>query len=474
MLIALAQIEFKPGKGTPLRKLCAAGVQYGWDELTRGTKADLLAQTSAKARTSLRRDLQQTLERITRPCLELESTSFVLATESLGLAPTSDRNAGERMFLRDQPSYRLRLLFGRFPVLARLWALAIDQWRDHIDEVLERVQHDRDAISHLFFDDRHLGRIGDMRLGLSDPHHHGRSVTFLQFDSGGLIYKPRSGRGEAAWFELLQWMNSHGLVPKLRGARVLERDSYSWMEYVEAASCNDRAAVERFYERLGAMIAAAYLLKAVDCHRQNVIAAGEDPVLVDIDALWHVSPVTKTQEPADLLYRTGFFPSRRRRSLQSRSSVLGWNSTGQHLARVKGRPAIASDYAEEIVRGFAAGWQCLVGTSGRHAAFRKMVRRIRSRPRRWIYLATERYATMRKASLSPAAMQSEVAREGLLTRLVSRRSVGRSVHQAEVKALRQLDLPYFVRKTSEAMPGDNPSVPLEIVAAIRDALRGAR
>src|SRR5205085_8085605 len=123
MLIALGQMEFKPGKGTPLRKLCAAGVQYGWDELTRGTRAGLLAQTSTKARTSLRRDLQQTLERITRPCLELEWTSFVLATESLGLAPTLDRNAGERMFLRDRPGHRLLSLFKKFPVLARLWSL---------------------------------------------------------------------------------------------------------------------------------------------------------------------------------------------------------------------------------------------------------------------------------------------------------------------------------------------------------------
>ena len=144
------------------------------------------------------------------------------------------------------------------------------------------------------------------------------------------------------------------------------------------------------------------------------------------------------------------------------------------LARVKGRPAIASDYAEEIVRGFAAGWQCLVGTSGRHAAFRKMVRRIRARPRRWIYLATERYATMRKASLSPAAMQSEVAREALLKRLVSRRSVGRSVSQAEIKALRQLDLPYFVRKSGEAMPADSRTVPPEITEAIRNALLATR
>ena len=75
------------------------------------------------------------------------------------------------------------------------------------------------------------------------------------------------------------------------------------------------------------MIAAAYLLKAVDCHRDNLIASGEDPVLVDADALWHVSPATKAQTPLDLLYRTGFFPNSNPRSLQSRSSVLG---PGQH------------------------------------------------------------------------------------------------------------------------------------------------
>src|SRR5436190_1933921 len=81
--------------------------------------------------------------------------------------------------------------------------------------------------------------------------------------------------------------------------------------------------VPGFYQRLGGMIAAAYLLKAVDCHRENVIAVGEYPILVDVDALWHVSPLTRTQSLATVLYRTGFLPNSRPGSLQSRSSVLG-------------------------------------------------------------------------------------------------------------------------------------------------------
>jgi len=389
--------------------------------------------------------------------------------ESLGFARPSSQST-ERMFLRAQPSYRVGLLFRRFPVLAPLWTLAIGQWRDHIVEVLERIRKDGGAVSRLFFNGRPLGRIRNMRPGLSDAHHRGRSVTSLEFERGRIIYKPRSGRSEAAWFDVLQWMNRHGFAPKLRAARVLERRSYSWMEYVEAASCKSHAAVRRFYERLGGMVAAVYLLKAVDCHRENLIAAGEYPVLVDVDALWHVSSLTRTQGLAHVLYRTGFFPNSRRRSLQSRSSVLGWSRSGGHLARVEGRPVIAGDYAAEIVRGFSRGWECLIGTSARSTAFRARLRQIRARPRRWIYLATERYAAMRRASVGPAALQSEAAREAVMKRVSSRSSISRPIIRAEINALRQLDLPYFARKTTGQMPPDSRAVPAEIAEAIRTAL----
>ncbi|MFN2622654.1 MAG: DUF4135 domain-containing protein [Chthoniobacterales bacterium] len=377
------------------------------------------------------------------------------------------------MFLGERPSYRLGSLFRRYPVLSQLWSLAICQWREHILELLDRVRKDQEEISRSFLNDHPIGAIKNIQAGLSDPHHGGRSVTLLEFERGRIIYKPRSGQSEAAWFDLLQWMNGQRFVPKLRAARVLQRRSYSWMEYVEAASCKDLADVERFYQRLGGMIAAAYLLKAVDCHRENVIAAGEHPVLVDVDALWHVSPLTKTQSLSDVLYRTGFFPNTRRRSLQSRSSVLGWSKTGRHMARIEGQPVVAGDYAEEIVRGFSRGWDCLVGTLARRAVFRKRLRQIRARRRRWIYLATEKYAAIRRASVSPAALRSEEARRAVLEGLCFRSAVSRSVSQAEIEALWQLDLPYFVRKTAEAMPADKSAVPAEITEAIRAALRCA-
>ena len=388
--------------------------------------------------------------------------------ESLGLARSSDPQLSDRMFVGDRPGYRLESLFKKFPVLPDLWNIAITQWRNHSSEVLSRAERDREKIATLFFENKPLGKIRDVRPGLSDPHHGGRSVTMVEFDAGRIIYKPRSPANELAWSSLLAWMNNHGLRQHLRAARILGRRRYYWMEWEEPSACQSLQAVRRFYERMGETIAAAYLLKAVDCHRENVIAAGEFPILVDVDALWHISAVTRTQSPSDLLYRTGFFPNSRPDSLQSRSSVLGG---GHQLARFRNEPTKAANYVDEIRRGFMEGWRCLIGTRQRQLAFQRQVARVRTQKRRWIYWATETYAKILQASLEPAALRSSAARAGVVRRLCSRSTVSKSVVAAEIDALLQLDIPYFTRRTRRGMPRDNSAPPVELEEAIRQGLR---
>jgi lantibiotic modifying enzyme len=242
------------------------------------------------------------------------------------------------------------------------------------------------------------------------------------------------------------------------------------MECIEARACQSTAAVRRFYQRLGATIAAVYLIKGVDCHRENIIAAGEFPILVDIDALWHVSALTKTQTRIEVLYRTGFFPSSRPDSLQSRSSVLGPGPIGTHRAPLRGKIVSPSNYEVEILQGFSNAWTCLVGTSRRRTAFRRRVRRVQMQERRWIYCATEKYGAILQASIRPGALGSAGARARIIRRLCSRDSVSKEVVNAEVNALRRLDLPYFVRKTAESVPADPGTIPTELLQAIRNAL----
>ncbi len=471
MMTALAGIEFAMPSGSPLMKLCEPGARYGMEEFEATISPGLLVSVSPKARLSLKRSLRRDLARITRPCLELERTSFAYALQALGLpGQTNDPEFVDRRFLGAKPCDRLFPMFKRFPVLADLWFQLISHWRCHVTEVVSRFAADRRALSRAFFSSRPLRKIADLRCGLSDSHNNGRTVARLQCEAGSIIYKPRSGTGEWEWFSLLDWMNSHSFQPKLRAARVMRREGYCWMECVEPAFCKDEAAARRFYQRMGGMIAAAYLLKAVDCHRENVIANGEHPVLVDADALWHVSPLTKTQSPTDVLYRTGFFPNSNRLSLQSRSSVLGRTTTGTHLARIAGKPLRAASYTTEIIRGFTNAWHCILGTPSRRAAFLRRLHRIRSQERRWIYWATARYAAIRQASIQPAALRSQVERDVLIARLCSRRSVTATLVEAESHALQRLDIPYFIRKTQEPMPSDKGTLPPDLTKAIRRAL----
>jgi hypothetical protein len=468
MFNTLADYEFNSREGSPLAQLCEAGARFGGQELESAMASKLPALVSPKAKRRLERDLQRILERATRPCLELERKSYSLALAAIGLQETAtDPQLAERRFLGDKPSERLFAIFKTFPVLSRLWLQLISQWRDLVAELLARLEAGRDALSRTFLDGQPAGLIGDMRCGLSDPHNNGRTVMLLEFATGSVIYKPRPGDGEWEWSSFLHKMNALSFSPKLRAARVLRRKGYCWMERVEPFSCKDKSAARRFYRRMGGLIGAAFFLRAADCHRDNIIAAGEQPVLIDAEALGHLAPEAKARNPVDLLTQTGFLPGTNRRSLQYRSSALGSATAGQHVPRIRGKSLRAAQFQREIVEGFCRAWRCVLGSRKRRTAFVRRFRRIASRKRRWIYWPTEKYAAIAHASIQPAALRSGLERELLLSRLCSRTTVPAKVVHAEIDALKRLDIPYFVRRNQGPTPSDQSIVPPEIIEALR-------
>jgi lantibiotic modifying enzyme len=243
------------------------------------------------------------------------------------------------------------------------------------------------------------------------------------------------------------------------------------MEQVRSEPCRDQNAARRFYRRVGGMLGAAYLLKAVDCHRDNIIAAGEYPVLIDAETLWHVARETKTQSVLDVLYGTGFLPSSgRRSSWQSRSSALGRTSPGQHTPRIAAKPLSAASYETEIVNGFRRAWRCLLGTTERRAAFFRRLQRLRRRERRWIYRSTRKYDAIRRASIQPAALRSGIGRDLFIARSCARSGVSQGVVQKEMNALRRLDIPYFTRKAAGPSFSEKGTTPKELVDALRRAV----
>ncbi|MFF1815777.1 type 2 lanthipeptide synthetase LanM family protein [Kribbella sp. NPDC058245] len=193
-----------------------------------------------------------------------------------------------------------------YPVLARVLGESCRQSIEAHLELLARLAEDRESLVTDLLDGRDPGALISVEPG-GDSHCRGRSTATLTFADGRrLIYKPRSLDLHDHFNELIDWLNSKtGL--DLRTVRLARRAGYGWLEFVTTEPCADAAAVRRFYHRQGALLALLYVLDGTDMHYENLIAAGEHPVLVDIETLFHPSltpPGPTSDDPANQAIRS--------------------------------------------------------------------------------------------------------------------------------------------------------------------------
>jgi type 2 lantibiotic biosynthesis protein LanM len=182
--------------------------------------------------------------------------------------------------------------FEKYPVAARLTGGFIELWAAAQTEFAQRLAADAAEIARFFqWDSATLDQVILARVGLSDAHRGGRGVCAVTIAGGQrLIYKPKDLHTEAAFSGLIEWANARAAPITLKALRVLPRPHYGWVEFADHAPCADEAALERYFERAGALLCLIHLLEGADCHGENVIAAGEFPVLIDGETLFHHRP----------------------------------------------------------------------------------------------------------------------------------------------------------------------------------------
>jgi type 2 lantibiotic biosynthesis protein LanM len=181
-------------------------------------------------------------------------------------------------------------LFEAYPVMARQVTMCVSQWADSSTEFLARLASEADVIARALGAGADPGRVVSVAGGVSDPHGRGREVLIVGFESGlRVVYKPKPLAVDVHFQHLLEWLNARGLRPPLRRIGIVDRGEYGWVEFVQARSCASAAEVERFYQRQGSLLAILHVLAATDLHFENLIAAGEDPILIDLEALFHPS-----------------------------------------------------------------------------------------------------------------------------------------------------------------------------------------
>ena len=266
---------------------------------------------------------------------------------------------------------------------------------------------DWEAIRTTFSPDANPGVLVELDGNRGDTHRGGRAVMVAGFESGlQVVYKPKSLAVDRHFQELLAWINDCGLQPPFRTLAMVDRQTHGWVEYVAACGCERAEEVRRFYQRQGGYLAILYALDATDFHSENLIACGEHPVLLDLEALFHPRTAANDVNLADLaagsaIHRSvlhiGLLPERVWSVSGSEGvdisglgspagqmtpfGVATWDALGTDKLRLvrqrmemladPNRPALegadvaVADYAEDIVAGFTRVYRLLAERRGR-------------------------------------------------------------------------------------------------------------
>lgn len=389
-----------------------------------------------------------------------------------------------------------RTILEEYPVLVRHLNATIKNWVDYALEILGHLCSDWSELIPTFTPNNPAGLLSRIKTGKGDFHRQGRTVTIIEFSSGlQLVYKPKSLCLDAHFQQLLTWLNQHGWTPTFQTLTILDRGSYGWVEYVETAPCTTATEVERFYRRQGGYLALLYALAATDFHAENIIARGEQPLLIDLETLFQPafnradSSTTVTTEDIvqrDKIYsviNTGLLPTKifsGKNSEGIEASGLGgddgqalpqplaqWEKVGtdeMHLVlkdgtfpSAKNRPTLnglrvnAYDYVEIIADGFNCLYHLLMQHRAELLAANGPIQKFENDVIRVVLRSTYFYVLLQQHSFQANYLRDACDRDRLFDKLWNgvklKHWLVRAV-SAERKDLHEGDIPFFTSRVS--------------------------
>ncbi|MGH8002192.1 MAG: type 2 lanthipeptide synthetase LanM family protein, partial [Brasilonema sp.] len=271
-------------------------------------------------------------------------------------------------------------------------------------------------------------------------------------------------------------------------------------KYVEHLPCEDEAAAQRYYQRVGMLLCLLYVLQGNDCHQENLIACGEHPVLVDLETLLHpyAREVNPTEEVGgaqslaslqlfeDSVLRTGLLPRwefgadggkahdisglggfgeqeipvriQKWQNINTDNMALeyepGIMSAANNVPSLNGIALLPSDYVNEIVDGFQKMYQFLLERREALLGTDSPLVALADQRVRFLFRNTHVYGHFLDKTLYPQFLQHGVDRSielDVLSRAflaAEEKPIIWSLLALELQAMEQMDIPYFFADSS--------------------------
>lgn len=187
-----------------------------------------------------------------------------------------------------------------YPELVNKLFITVEKMLENYESLIRRFEKDKhDLVKNFNFT---VIKLSDCKIinNISDFHNGMKEVYILEYKDQKILYKPRDAFIDEAWNSILNWVNKKLEKDYLQGVKVLNRNNYSWHEYVESAHFNDEAQVIEFYKKMGCLSALTYIFDVTDLHMENIICSKTGPIILDLETMYQV--IADRREDKDLNY----------------------------------------------------------------------------------------------------------------------------------------------------------------------------
>lgn len=350
----------------------------------------------------------------------------------------------------------------------------------HLDEIKSKLLNtDEDLI------------IKNIQTSLGDSHKDGKTVSMIYFTNGRkVVFKPRSLELESGFNKFIDYLNekTNKEEASLYKTKIIEGEDYGFCEFIGHDDCKNYEDAENFYYRTGRLLGALFALNAKDIHHENIIAMGSQPVVIDLEALFHCDvtlmdrvffrSIETAQKIIDSsVYSIGFLPQKISSPFDNDSSdfvdvsgfggeenqkapfkafkvvnsgtdemrlekVEGFIETQNNNPRVNGKIIKSEDYIEVIKKGFSDVYDII--SANKDEVINLIKDGFKGTTNRFIIRSTYIYGQLLNTSYHPDFMGEELHRNILFHRLgVNIDKDFYNIVPSEIKDMLKGDVPYF-------------------------------
>ena len=379
-------------------------------------------------------------------------------------------------FLSDKNYYKR--LNEKYPELFKVVLNEYKKNFNYIIEILNHFHQDKKNLRSLIGD---ADKIITIDLGKGDSHNNGRSVAKLKLNNGIVIYyKPRNSRVDNLYHDMICLYNeSVDEKSRIKTLETVSIDEHGWTKDVEFSEVKNNDEIESFYYKLGIQLAYLYVTNAIDFHAENLIANGDNPVLIDLESLFGIKQVyskeIKNAKDISIKYlsntvsSTGLLPFKFGSNEKSDVSGIGNSEKRESFIKVpkiknektsnlkiekeyitlsksnnhpeyKGSPIDEKMYYTFVIKGFEKGYDFLRENKKELLnivdSYKNQIQ-LRYIPKPTIY-----YANLLSLSGHPIVTQSDIGREIFFTKL-DIDNEDNKLFEYEYRDLLNQDIPYF-------------------------------